>query len=93
MKILKLSLLVGLSVFTLGLTSCGKLETKTHEVSDSFTNINIVSDTANIVFVPTDGGCKVVCDEKKNVLRLYADRFRISQPSDELGISENMGRF
>ena len=67
MKILKLSLLVGLSVFTLGLTSCGKLETETHEVSDSFTNINIVSDTANIVFVPTDGGCKVVCDEKKNV--------------------------
>lgn len=67
MKILKLSLLVGLSVFTLGLTSCCKLETKTHEVSDSFTNINIVSDTANIVFVPTDGECKVVCDEKKNV--------------------------
>ena len=67
MKILKLSLLVSLSVFTLGLTSCGKLETKTHEISEDFTNISIVNDTANVIFVPTDGECKVVCEEKKNV--------------------------
>ena len=67
MKILKLTILISLSILTLGLTSCGKLETKTHEISEDFTNISIVNDTASVIFVPTDGECKVVCEEKKNV--------------------------
>ena len=67
MKILKLTILISLSILILGLTSCGKLETETHEISEDFTNISIVNDTASVVFVPTDGECKVVCDEKKNV--------------------------
>lgn len=39
-------------------------ETNEHEIRDSFVNISVKTDTADIQFIPYDGGnCKVVCFE------------------------------
>lgn len=39
-------------------------ETNEHEIRDSFVNISVKTDTADIQFIPYDGGnCKVVCCE------------------------------
>lgn len=47
--------------------STRKMQTSEHEIADNFTNINIVGDTADIVFaVSDDEKCKVVCFEEKN---------------------------
>ncbi|MBR6513524.1 MAG: DUF4097 family beta strand repeat protein [Clostridia bacterium] len=41
-----------------------KYETKTYEISDSFGDISILTDTADIDLVPSeDGACRVVCHE------------------------------
>lgn len=57
-----------LLVSLLGLTGCAAaLETNTYEVTDSFADINIQTDTADVVFVPTDEDFRVVCYDKKNV--------------------------
>lgn len=46
----------------------GKYETNTYEINGEFTNISIKTDTADIVFAPSDDGkCKVVCYEAKKV--------------------------
>ena len=45
-----------------------KYETNTYELGESIANIAIVTDTANVTFVPTtDGTCAVSCYEQKNV--------------------------
>ena len=42
----------------------GKYETNTHEISEDFTDISINTNTADIVFIPSnDGVCKVTCYE------------------------------
>ena len=46
----------------------GKYETNTYEINEKFSNISIKTDTADIVFLPSDKGkCSVVCYEKINV--------------------------
>lgn len=42
-----------------------KCETNTHEISENFTDLSIITDTADIAFLPAeDGQCKVVCHEE-----------------------------
>ena len=44
-----------------------KYQTNTHEISEEFADISIDTDTANIVFLPSDDGkCKVECYEREN---------------------------
>ncbi len=44
--------------------STHKYETNEHKISDSFAHISVNTDTANILFLPSDDGeCKVVCHE------------------------------
>lgn len=48
--------------------STNTFQTKTHDVADTYSNISIVADTADITFVPTDDGTsKVVCYEEENL--------------------------
>lgn len=68
---------LGLCVFTLALACSGwditklgttKFETNEHEITKEFTNISIDTDTSDIILLPsTDGKCKVVCNEAKNL--------------------------
>lgn len=68
---------LGLCVFTLALACSGwditklgttRFETNDYEITNDFTNISIDTDTSDVVFLPsTDGKCKVVCDEAKNL--------------------------
>lgn len=47
--------------------STAKYETNTHEIQEKFRNISLITDTADINFVPAgDGVCKVICYEKNN---------------------------
>jgi DUF4097 and DUF4098 domain-containing protein YvlB len=44
-----------------------KYQTNMHEISEEFADISIDTDTANIVFLPSDDGkCKVECHEREN---------------------------
>ncbi len=47
--------------------SSGKNQTNEYALADGFKNISIVTDTADIVFVPTQDKSLVVCNEKKNL--------------------------
>ena len=47
--------------------STGKFETSTHEITESFRSIQVNTDTADIVLVPTQESCSVVCDEYEKV--------------------------
>ena len=65
--------IIGVLMFTISLFfyngdfgnfSTVKFETNTHEINEEFTDISIDTDTANIVFFPSDDEkCKVVCYE------------------------------
>ena len=44
-----------------------KYETNEHAITQGFKNISIVSDTADIVFLPTDGDASVICHEQTNL--------------------------
>ena len=47
--------------------STNKFESNTYEITDDFSNISIISDTADIVFEVSDNKtCSVVCYEKEN---------------------------
>lgn len=69
---------LGLTVFTLVMSinhwdftklSTVKYVTNTHSIKEAFTAIDINTDTANIVFVPSDADtCQVVCHEPENML-------------------------
>ena len=44
--------------------SSTKLETNTHEITEAYQNISVVTDTADVVFIPSEGGkTSVVCHE------------------------------
>lgn len=59
-----------------------KYETNTYEITDSFKNISIKTDTADIKFVLSDDGtCKIVCFEEKN------DEHDVSVVDDTLTIN------
>jgi DUF4097 and DUF4098 domain-containing protein YvlB len=45
-----------------------KQETNTYEISESYKNISIITDTANITFIPTDAEkTSVICKEHQNL--------------------------
>jgi hypothetical protein len=53
--------------------STTKYETREHMITESFENIHILADTADITFLPTDGTeCRVVCYEEKNASHAVA---------------------
>lgn len=68
---------LGLTIFAAVMTvnhwdftklSTAKYETNAYEVSEGFSNISMETDTADILFVPSDDGiCKVICYEQKNM--------------------------
>ena len=70
-------MVAGLVMFTASLFAVGfdftsfstqKYETNTHEIKDNFSSISVNTDTADIVFLPSDDGeCKVVCYERENM--------------------------
>ena len=74
--------LAGISIFVGALAagdwkidslSTVKYETNTHEVSDSFDNITINTDTADIILAPSDNEkCKVVCYEDEKAKHLVS---------------------
>lgn len=70
-------LVVGLVLFAAGMTALGwdftalgttKYVTNTHEITEDFSSLALVTDTADITFVPTEGQCRVVCYERENGL-------------------------
>jgi len=68
---------LGLIMFTMVLAANGwdfkklgtvQYETNTHTIEESFSDISVNTDTADIVLVPAgDGACKVVCHEEVKV--------------------------
>jgi len=68
-------IVIGVVLFTVVMTANGwdfgklgtsRYETNTHSVSDSFTNVSVVTDTADIILAHSDDGeCKVVCYEEE----------------------------
>ena len=60
------------SIFAVGFDftnlNTAKYEIDTHEIKDNFSSISVNTDTADIVFLPSDDGeCKVVCYERENM--------------------------
>ena len=68
-------MVAGLILLVATLTACkgedsmlftGNYETNTHEVTETFHNLLVDTDTADVTFAPsTDGKCRVVCYEDK----------------------------
>ena len=59
-----------------------KYETNEHSVNDSFNNISIESDTADIIFLPSENGlCKVICHEDSKA------RHHVTVSNDTLNIN------
>lgn len=52
--------------------STNRFESNRYELTEDFSDISIQTDTADIVFVPTDGDCTVLCFEQKNVKHTVA---------------------
>ncbi len=64
-----------------------KYEKKTHDVIGDFNNINIETETADVVFeISTDNTCKVVCSENEKI------NYTINVNDDTLSILENDNR-
>lgn len=69
--------LVGLIIFGGAMTmvkwdfknlSTAKFETKNYDINDAYKNISVITNTADIVFIPTDSAeSSVVCYEEKNM--------------------------
>lgn len=58
---LLLAATVTLAIF--GLSSCGKSVINEHAIAEKFDHIQITADTADVNVIPTDGACRVVCNE------------------------------
>lgn len=81
---------LGLVAFTVAWASHGwsfaeadsqKMETNSYVISEDFENINIQSDTADIIFLPSaDGVCRVECAEREK------ENHRVSVADGELKI-------
>ena len=87
--LIKAAVLVIIAIMTSALISCspkGNYETNTYELNEEFSNISISTETANIVFVPSeDGKCKVVCYEEENM------KHSVSAANGVLTVSESEG--
>lgn len=81
---IKMSLILATSLVLVGLVIFGgvmtmlkwdfknlstvKFETNNYDINDAFKNISVVTNTADITFVPANNGkCSVVCNEEKNI--------------------------
>lgn len=65
-------IIFGAAMMTLGWDftklSSSEYETNEHEVTGEFTDIAVLTDTADIIFAPSeDGKCRIVCYERTNV--------------------------
>ena len=61
-----LLLVIGIILYSLSIT--GILETKEYEINDKFSDIEIITDTADIEFILSENlNTLVVCDEQKNI--------------------------
>ena len=86
-------ILIGIVIFTGVMTmlkwdfsklSTVKYETNQYTVSESFTNISVITDTANVTFVPTEESeCTIVCNEESNA------KHNVSVANDTLSITLN----
>lgn len=55
--------------------STTKYETNTYNINQDFSNISVTTDTADVVFIPSEGeDCKVVCYEQVNVKHLVESK-------------------
>ena len=52
--------------------AASKMETREHAISDTYENISITIDTADVIFVPTSGETKVVCFEQERLPTVFA---------------------
>ncbi|MBE7087439.1 MAG: DUF4097 domain-containing protein [Clostridiales bacterium] len=69
--------ILGVAIFAISMASVGwdftklstgNYETNTYDVTEEFADISIKTDTADIVFMPSDDGkCKVICYEESKV--------------------------
>ena len=69
-SLLLFSIFIILGVMMLTMTACSAAdyETNVYEINESFYDIAIKTDTADIAFLPSDDGmCRVVCYEKSKV--------------------------
>ena len=70
-------IVMGITVFTVAMTandwdfknlSTVKYETNEHEISESFSDISIDTDTSDVILLPSESGeCKVVCVEEEKI--------------------------
>ncbi len=69
MAFFKLTLMAPIIFTILGLTACGgSLEERTQSVSEDFESIEVVTNTADVTFLPSeDDECRIACREHKNV--------------------------
>ncbi|MBQ3489466.1 MAG: DUF4097 family beta strand repeat protein [Clostridia bacterium] len=76
--------------------STEKYETNTYTVSETFRNISIQTDTADILFLPSeDGVCKTVCYESENIWHSVSvqNETLVIQSSDERDWYDYIGIF
>lgn len=74
--------------------STAKYQTNTHEIQEEFRNISLITDTADVDFLPAeDGICKVICYEQTNVKHIVtvADDTLKIQLTDERKWYEYIG--
>ncbi len=72
-----LSIVLGVGIFAAAVISAGgdftrigtgKYETNTYEITEEFNEISVITDTADVVFAPSnDTTCKAVCYEREKV--------------------------
>ena len=68
-SIIRMIALLALPLAALGMTSCGgKSENRTQMLTEGFENIEILTNTSVVTVLPSsDGECKLVCNEKKDI--------------------------
>ena len=75
---------MALTDWDLSLLNTSKYETVTHEISDVFENISIDTDTANIVFLPSDDDiCKIICYQNEKA------KYSVNVTQNTLTVKEN----
>ena len=59
-------------------------ETNTYVINDEFSDISVISNTADVVFLPSENQqTTVVCHEEKNLKHLYDTTYTITYDSDD----------
>ena len=70
-----------------------RLVTTTHDIVDEFDHIALETDTADVVFVPSDGECRVVCREEQNAAHTVGvqDRTLVIRGTDDRHWYQHIG--